>query len=311
MTAPVASISRSSVRCGAFGAVLASGAVWLLAASAQTPTVQDSAPRAADSNNAAAADKAAPAASVRRPPGTPQTLPTSEALEDWLRGKEVIELQFAGPLADQKQLRDSISIKGNTKDFRLAWGEGGGTDRGFVEAHLKATPENVRLLLALQAELTPRGYLLDTRRVRVWSYEADPQQREQAVKLIPEVLTAVKNAIEQAVPEAECKLLLGNKTSGTPVAVDYALPRTKARGGVRFYNLTLPTIGGALVPDQELHLPRLGLLVTQTFIGDRDGNPEEVARLRDAARKAFAASVEPLLKLEPDAQIWSSRRRDE
>jgi HEAT repeat protein len=228
-----------------------------------------------------------------------QQTPTPETLEKWLEGKEWIEVSFGGPHMDPLALRDSLKIKGNLTDFRLTPGEGGRPgDRGgaFIEVGMKVTPENTRLVLALQTELSSRGYVLEGDRARVWSYQADPNIREQARQLVPQVLANLEQAIKQAVPNIECTAK-ERRDAGYLGGFEYVLPGTSMKGWIRFESITSPVIGGAIAPDQTLHLPHLGLIGWN--ISGLDANAPQ----RQLIRQAFQDSVEPLLKLEPGAAV--------
>lgn len=232
------------------------------------------------------------------PAGTPRTTPTPEALEKWLSDKDVIEVVFAGPHIDPLKLRDSLTTQDNNTDFRLSAGEGGGENRAFVQIHMKVTPVNVRRTLSLQEELAPRGYVLDAEHARVWSYRGDVRTRDEARKLLPDVMVAMKRAMQQTLPGVELtreippgKYFLGG--------FEYQLPAANLRGSVSVRDLTMPTTGGSVDPDQTLHLPHLGMILTQTIASGRGAQ----AAQRQAVRQAFERTVEPLLKLEPTAGI--------
>ncbi len=232
-----------------------------------------------------------------------ETPPTPETLEKWLQGKECIEVSFGGPHMAPLELRDSLTIKGNATDFRLTPGEGGRPGKGggaFVEVWMKVTPENVRQVLALQAELAPRLYVLEAKRAKVWSYQGDAKTREQARKLVPEVLAALEQAIKQALPGAECTAA---KSKGADLmgGFDYVLQGAKGKGAVRVHSVTSPHVGGAIAPDQTLHLPHLGLIVMQYNSGT-GGRPADDSPQRRAIRQAFNEKVEPLRKLDSDAR---------
>jgi hypothetical protein len=61
----------------------------------------------------------------------------------------------------------------------------------------------------------------------------------------------------------------------------------------------------AAQPDQEVHLPHLGLMITLYYRPSQDGGLEDVSVHHDAIRKVFGLAVEPLLKLEPGAAVRS------
>jgi hypothetical protein len=243
-----------------------------------------------------------------RPPGMAETPPTPETLEKWLGHKEWIEVSFGGPHMEPLVLRDSLTIKGNLTDFRLTPGEGGRPGKGggaFVEIGMKVTAENSRRVLALQRELAPRGYLLEGKQAKVWSYMGDPKTREQARKLVPQVLADLEQAILQAVPGTKCTAEK-SKDPGFLGGFACISPDGKAKGSVRIDSITSPLVGGAIAPDQTLHLPHLGLIVTHNRGAGRDGDDKDSLQ-RQAIRGAFKENVEPLLNLEPGAGVWSIR----
>jgi len=233
------------------------------------------------------------------------TLPTPETLEKWLEGKGLIEIVFGSPQKGIPKFLDSLTVKSdNRANFLLTPGEGGG--RGsFVSVCMKVTPENVRRLLALQAELAPRGYILDAKVAQVWSYQGDAKTREQAHKLVPEVLASVQQAIKQAVPGAEC-------TAEKPIGPGYLggfryeLQGTDVKGLVHVHNITEHRWGLAVIADQKLHLPQLGLMVQQYFRPGQPGGLDDKSPEHKAVQRAFKEQVEPLLKLEPGAAVTNS-----
>ena len=114
---------------------------------------------------------AKPPASEKKENEAVKLKPDPTNLEKWTQGKGVVDVCFAGPWQDPLKLRSSLKTKvpETDRDFRLACGEGGGENRSFVQVSMTVTPENVQRLLALQAELKPRGYLMDPKETRVWS----------------------------------------------------------------------------------------------------------------------------------------------
>ena len=116
-----------------------------------------------------------------------------------------MELTFAGPHMEPRKLRDSLKTKVEETDweFRMSAGEGGGLNRSYVEVCMKVTPDNVQRLLALQAELEPRGYLLEPQTAHIWSYAGNEPAREKARRLVPDVLTAAERGIRQILPDAQ------------------------------------------------------------------------------------------------------------
>ncbi|MEX2388695.1 MAG: hypothetical protein WD534_12525, partial [Phycisphaeraceae bacterium] len=220
-------------------------------------------------------------------------------LAEWLRGKAIIEVTFAGPHMDPRKLRDSLNLQvdENDADFRLTPGGGGGVDRAFVRVSMAVTPENVQRLLALQAELEPRGYLLDWDDTQVLSYVGDPEVRAQARELVPEVLEAMQREIEQAVPDTEIDRSdrgLGDLT--------YRLPADDVAGSVFIHEVT--TAGQVVsirLGYQYHHLPRLGLMiVAPDRQGDEDARDWPLSPEHETIRRVIHDALAPLLELEAE-----------
>jgi RNA polymerase sigma factor (sigma-70 family) len=218
-------------------------------------------------------------------------------LQKWTRGKGVVDVCFAGPWLDPLKLRSSLktTVPETDLDFRLACGEGGGENRSFVRVSMRVTPENVRRLLALQAELSPRGYLLDPKETRVWSYPVDSNLGRQVRALVPQFREAVERDLKKRIPKVQCHLKRNR-------FLQYEVPGTKARGFIDVYEIMpgMPDTDTAVAPEEELHLPHLGLWIRLYYYGvsDEDAATRDA---HDAIRKVFRRAVEPFLKLEPGA----------
>jgi beta-lactamase regulating signal transducer with metallopeptidase domain/protocatechuate 3,4-dioxygenase beta subunit len=228
---------------------------------------------------------------------------TQASLAKWLEDKEVVEVTFVGAKMDLQDLRRSLkSADSLPDDFRLTPGEGGGTGGSFLTAQMKVTPETTKLLLAMQEELAPRGYVLDSRWSIVWSYKADEKLREQARKLVPEMASAVEKAIKLKYPKAEVVYEQNARNAGNLVGLTYKVPDTNASGLFRISETTTVDQSWliSISPDQRLHLPHLGLIV-QTYY--RNGQSEDSSPEHIAIRNAIEESLAPLMKLEPDAAI--------
>ncbi len=235
-----------------------------------------------------------------------EAAPTPATLEKWMENKEFVEVCFAGPHVESMQLRNSLKTKVPTgdQDFLLSAGEGGGTNRSFIDIHMKVTPENIRRVLAIQAEMEVRGYHLDPKVTRVWVYQGDAGVRAKARALVPEFLAAVSHGIEKAIPTAVCTLEKGG--------MRYDVPKTHVRGMVRISEITTRIEWDlCVVPDLEVYLPHLALRIDLYYRPGQVGALEEVSLYRDAVRKAFSTAVEPILKLEPGAAVrtWPKLRR--
>jgi hypothetical protein len=217
-------------------------------------------------------------------------------LEKWTQGKGVVDVCFAGPRLDPLKLRSSLKIKApeTDMDFRLACGEGGGENRSFVQVSMTVTPENVRRLLALQAELKPRGYLVDPSETRVWSYPIDSKLSQQVRTLVPQFREAVERDLKKRLAKVQCQLERNR-------LLKYEVPGTKVRGFVDVHEIKpgFPNTDVEIQPDEELHLPHLGLWIRLYY----SGAGEEDAATHDAIRKVFRQAVEPFLKLEPGAVV--------
>jgi len=226
--------------------------------------------------------------------------PTPRALERWLGGKEVVEVCFAGPHMEPLKLRDSLKTKisPNDWDFRLTPGEGGGLNRSFVQVCMKVTPDNAQRLLSLQAELEPRGYRLEPQTARVWSYQGGAQARQEARRLVPVVLTAAERAIKQALPKVRCaperrrrKEWLGG--------IKYEVPGTNVRGMIHVHEISAAKAWSlAVIPDEVVHLPRLGLMVTAYYRPGQLGGGGDVSPEHASIRKSVREAVGPLVELE-------------
>jgi hypothetical protein len=229
--------------------------------------------------------------------------PTAANLEKWVQGKGVVDVCFAGPWLDPLKLRSSLKTKVSETDvdFRLACGEGGGENRSFVNVSMKVTPENVRRLLVLQAELSPRGYLLDPEATRIWSYPVDPKLAKQVGALVSQFREAVEHDLKKRLPKVQCHLEKNR-------FLQYEVPGTKVRGFIDVHEIRpgSPDTDVATAPEEELHLPHLGIWIR--LYCRRSGAREEDAATHDtyeAIREVFVQAVEPFVKLEPGAVVKS------
>jgi hypothetical protein len=217
-------------------------------------------------------------------------------LEKWTQGKGVVDVCFAGRWQDPPKLRSSLKIKAPETDmeFRLACGEGGGENRSFVQVSMTVTPENVQRLLSIQAELKPRGYLVDPKETRVWSYPVDSKLSQQVRTLVPQFREAVERDLKKRLPKVQLHLERNR-------FLKYEVPGTKVRGFVDVHEIkpASPNTDVATQPDEELHLPHLGLWIRLY----NSGAGEEDATTHDAIRKVFRQAVEPFLKLDPGAVV--------
>jgi hypothetical protein len=232
-----------------------------------------------------------------------ETAPTPTTLAKWLEDKEVVEVRFVGPYLEPLKLRDSMKTKvsDTDRDFRLTAGEGGGTNGSFIEISMKATPENIRRLLAVQEELSPRSYLLDSKAARVWSYHGDADTRAKARALIPEFWTAVERGIKEGVPMLE--------SSSQRNELRYKVPGTNVRGMIRVSEITADkSWEDAAEPEQTVHLPRLGLRIVLHYRPAEIGARKDASAERKTIRKVFGEAVQPLLKLEPGAAVKERSR---
>jgi RNA polymerase sigma factor (sigma-70 family) len=232
-------------------------------------------------------------------------------LEKWTQGKGVVDVCFAGPWLDPLNLRASLKTKvpETDRDFRLACGEGGGENRAFVQVSMTVTPDNVRRLLALQAELKPRGYLLDPKESTVWSYPIDSKLSQQVRTLVPQFREAVERDLKNRIPKAQCHLEKNR-------FLRFEVPGTKARGFVDVYEIRpgLTNTDVAVGPEEELHLPHLGLWIRVYYRpgeGPFGASDEDAAThdAHDAIRKVFRQAVEPFLKLDPDAAVRNGNHK--
>lgn len=227
--------------------------------------------------------------------------PTAGTLGAWLAGKEVIEVSFAGPHMELRKLRESLKIKmsADNFDFRLTPGEGGGVNRSFINVCMKVTPANVRSLLSLQDEMTALGYRLDPADTRIWSLEGDASARTNARKTVSPVLAATAKAIKTALPNVQCSPERPRKAMYL-TGIKYEVPGTTTSGMIRINEITATKRWDlSAIPDQTIHLPRLGLMITAYYRPGRD-TTKDASPARAVIRKAINAAVAPLLKLEGD-----------
>jgi hypothetical protein len=241
------------------------------------------------------------------------------SLAQWLRGKEAIAVSFVGPKTDLGSLRLSVkAAKFESPDFWLYPGEGGGTDGAHLIVEMKVTPETTQVLLDLEQELLPRGYLLDPQRSDVRAYKTDKKLRSEALRLVPDVSTAIEKAIKVKYPTAEIVPFRRGDPSNIPhkkvwdacdvlAGFNYQVPNTKIHGIVFIADTTgARKVWDGLFSVQanlELPLPRLGLIVnaydrTTAIESGADRTPDGKAFL-----KAVEESLAPLQALEPDAAI--------
>ncbi|HEY7310078.1 MAG TPA: sigma-70 family RNA polymerase sigma factor [Gemmataceae bacterium] len=233
--------------------------------------------------------------------------PTPTNLAKWLEGKGVVDVYFAGPWMDPLKLRSSLKTKvpETDRDFTLACGEGGGANRSFVDVSMRVTPKNIRRLLALQAELKPRGYLLDPEATRIWSYQVDPKLGQQVRALVPQFREAVERELKKRIPKVQCRLERNR-------FLRYEVPGTKVHGSIDVYEIRpgIPESDVAVGPVEELHLPHLGLWIRLYYLPhEGDGASEEDGAIHDTTRKVFRRAVEPFLKLEPGADVKNYGRK--
>jgi hypothetical protein len=231
--------------------------------------------------------------------------PTPETLAKWLEGKEVVEVEFAGPHMDPVKLKDSLKTKmTDDRDFLLTPGEGGGVNRSVIIICMKVTPENTERLLAIQDELSPRGYKLDPRMTQVWSYPSDEDARAKALALVPECVAAIQRDLKKDLPDLECR----SKKWPTPTNVAdlrYEFPATKIHGTIRVWRITPEKHWESQAEtDEQLYLPHLGLMI-QLFYRPSELASNDRSVRQAAIRKVFDQAVQPFLKLEPGAVIES------
>jgi RNA polymerase sigma factor (sigma-70 family) len=225
--------------------------------------------------------------------------PTPRNLETWLQGKGVVDVYFAGRRMEPLKLRSSLKTKvpETERDFRLECGEGGGENRSFVRLSMRVTPDNVRRLLDLQAELKPRGYLLDAKETTVWSYPVDAKLDRQIRALVAQFREAVKRDLKNRIPKAQCHLEKNR-------FLRFEVPGTKARGFIDVYEIGpgMPYTDVATAPEEELHLPHLGLWI-RLYCGQSEDAGAAAHDAHDAIRTVFRRAVEPFLELEPGAAV--------
>lgn len=231
---------------------------------------------------------------------------TAATLEKWLADKEWVQVTFGGPHMDPLKLRDSLSVKDTPPDFRLTPGEGGRpVEKGgaFVEVAMKVTPETTRDLLKLQTELSPRDYLLDSQQTSVISYRCSPIVRDNARKLVPNVIAAMQTAIEAAAPGTKFTPILGKDRRVGVIKVDpdylggfeYTAP-VGLKGSFRIQAITSPYTMGALAPDQVFHFKYLAMM------GLTYANPDSAdSPVQAEIGRAIQAQIAPLQKLDQQA----------
>jgi hypothetical protein len=244
---------------------------------------------------------ALPAPPATQPMADP-VAPTPATLEKWLTGKEVVEVCFAGAHMEPLKLRDSLKTKvaDNDWDFRLTPGEGGGANRSFVEVCMRFSPENTRRLLSLQEELEPRGYRLDPEHTHVWSLDGDPNARAKAREMAPGVLAAAANGISTSLPKAQSTAERPGRAMYL-AGIRYEVPGTNTTGMIRISEIAATkTWQLPVIPEQVIHLPRLGLMITAYYRPGQD-TTQDTSPERAAIRNAVNEAVAPLLKLEGDA----------
>ena len=272
---------------------------------AEPAKTKPAAPKAKDPSDKSLAAKPAV------PPLPTASKPTAESLEKWLVGKEVVEVWFTGPNVEPMKLKDSLETKGvNTvsdKTFRFTPGEGGGVG-SFIEVEMNVSPGNIRRLLSLQKELTPRGYPLEPGHARVWSYQCPAETRKQAQDLVPKVLRELTAKIEKALPKAE----VGNEPSrGSEClgAINYEVPGTLVGGKVFVYAINPMRYNWdrQTPPDQRLHLPHLGLMITAYYRPQQPGALDDASPEHASLRKAVTKAMESLIKLDGGADITEAK----
>ncbi len=228
--------------------------------------------------------------------------PTAATLKEWLGGKEVVEVWFAGPHVEPLALRNSLHTKvaETDQDFRLTPGEGGGLG-SFIEVVMTVTPGNVKRLLDLQAELAPRKYTLVPDRARVWSTAGDSAKRAQARNLIPDVASAFKKSFAKIRPDAKFTPYADSRHG---FGYDLGGGQTGSFSIVAITPLKLWYT--EIIPDQSVHLPRLGLMATSWYRPSLPRGSEQLSSTHSAIRRAFRDAVSPLLALEPGVEVRAS-----
>ena len=243
-------------------------------------------------------------AAEEKPAAPAVSKPTGETLNQWLVGKDVVEVCFAGPHMEPQKLKNSLQTKGldNILDetFLLTPGEGGGDNRSFVTVVMNVSPENIQRLLRLQKELAPRGYPLDPEHTQVWSFQCAPETRRQVQEMVPKFLREVAANIEKAMPKA--KVSDEKSRSERLGAIKYAVPETPISGNVVIYAISprkhwdLPTLA-----DQSFHLPHLGLMITAYYRPQQPGASDDASPEHASIRKAVMQATESLIKLDGSA----------
>jgi hypothetical protein len=166
---------------------------------------------------------------------------------------------------------------------------------------MKVTPDNVQRLLALQAELDPWGYLLEPQKAHIWSYVGNDVARQKARRLLLDVLTAAKSGIRQILPDAQFAPQRRGKVSLGKI--NYQVPGTTVRGSIWVHEISaaMPWMS-AVPPDDVVHLPRLGLMITSHYQpGQPDGGAEGVSPQHASIRKSVREAVRPLIQLETNS----------
>jgi hypothetical protein len=227
--------------------------------------------------------------------------PTSSTIGKWLEGKDVVELEFAGPTMDLKKLAASFAVEKRSKDFVITSSGHAGADAS-VEICLKVTPESVPHLLALQTALEARGFHLEGKSAFVWSYAADSAVREKARKMIPDVLAAAEKAVKQALPGATWTVQQPRLPS---TLADVDASRGEGLGNLVIYDMTIQRQWGlnraGMREENLFHLAHLGLIVEiESTRGAKElangKAPDDEENL--AIRQAFRQAVQPLLTLD-------------
>ena len=232
--------------------------------------------------------------------------PTGETLNQWLDGKDVVEVCFAGPHMEPQKLKNSLQTKGldNVLDetFLLTPGEGGGDNRSFVTVVMNVSPENIQRLSLLQKELAPRGYPLDPENTQLWSFQCAPETRRQVREMVPKFLREVSAKIEKAMPNARISDEK-SRSSECLGAIKYAVPETPISGNVLIYAISprkhwdMQTL-----PDQRFHLPHLGLMIITYYRPQQPGAEDDASPEHASIRKAVMQAMGSLTKLDGSAE---------
>ena len=261
-----------------------------------------------------AADLAAALRAGMPPASQPATQPVDEikpaadTLEQWLKGKEVADICFAGPHMDLARLRDYVKDFGSNDvmadpTFILTTGEGGGENRAFVSVQMKATPANIKRLLSLQEEMAKVKYKLDSRVTRVWSYQADAKVRTKSREMAPQFMEDVTSLLKQALPGVN---LTDERPSRTMYLAGkrYQLPGTQVSGMIRISAIE-PSRAWELnvSPTQTIHLPYLGLIVATYYRPGQVGGLEDDSPQRRAILAAVKKAAQPLIELDGGAVL--------